>query len=110
MGELPTAEVPVKTGTVFVVPLPVTVCAAAPTDANAKPKPSHMHGDFVIVPDPLVSIVCRSRCNAARTSPRVIGGAESTQNHSLVQPRVKIAEAERPFNTRKVLTADSSGV
>jgi hypothetical protein len=29
MGELPTEEVPVKTGTVFVVPLPVTVCAAA---------------------------------------------------------------------------------
>jgi hypothetical protein len=29
IGELPTVEVPVKTGTVFVVPLPVTVCAAA---------------------------------------------------------------------------------
>jgi hypothetical protein len=29
IGELPTDEVPVKTGTVFVVPLPVTVCAAA---------------------------------------------------------------------------------
>ncbi|MGA9130164.1 MAG: hypothetical protein WB425_18680, partial [Terracidiphilus sp.] len=29
IGELPTVEVPVKTGTVFVVPLPVTDCAAA---------------------------------------------------------------------------------
>jgi hypothetical protein len=50
-------EVPVKTGTVFVVPLPVTVCAAAPADANAKLKPSHMHADFVIFPNPFVSIV-----------------------------------------------------
>jgi hypothetical protein len=62
MGELPTVEVPVKTGTVFVVPLPVTVCAAAPTDANAKPKPSDMHADFVIFPDPFVSLfVVRAR-------------------------------------------------
>ena len=52
IGELPTAEVPVKTGTVLVVPLPVTVCAAAPTDANAKPIPSHMHADFVIISIP----------------------------------------------------------
>jgi ABC-type polysaccharide transport system permease subunit len=36
MGELPTAEVPVKTGTVLVVPLPVTVCAAALMENAAK--------------------------------------------------------------------------
>jgi hypothetical protein len=97
IGELPTVEVPVKTGTVFVVPLPVTVCAAAPTDANTKPKPSHTYADFVIFPDPLVSIVRCSRLKAARTSPRVILGAESTRNRSLIQPRVKISVAERPF-------------
>jgi len=34
MGELPTVDVPVKTGTVPEDPEPVTVCAAAPT-ANA---------------------------------------------------------------------------
>jgi len=65
MGELPTVEVPVKTGTVFVVPLPVTVCAAAPAEANTKTKPSHLHADFVIFPDPLVSVICRSRSKAA---------------------------------------------
>jgi hypothetical protein len=39
IGELPTVEVPVKTGTVFVVPLPVTVCAAALIAINARPNP-----------------------------------------------------------------------
>lgn len=56
-GELPTVEVPVKTGTVLVVPLPITVCAAAPADASAKLKPSHIRADLLIVPNPSVRLI-----------------------------------------------------
>jgi hypothetical protein len=45
IGELPTAELPVKTGTVFVVPLPVTVCAAAPTAKATRQNPNRI--DFL---------------------------------------------------------------
>jgi hypothetical protein len=56
----PVGGVPESRGT-------VPVCAAAPADANAKTKPSHLHADFIIFPDPLVSIICCSRPKAART-------------------------------------------
>jgi hypothetical protein len=88
MGEFPTVEVPLKTGIVFVVPLPVTVWAVALADANAKHKPSHMQTDLRIVPDPFVSIVCCSRSKAARTSPRVFARTGSAEDDTLVLPKL----------------------